>query len=121
LTTIVGDSDSGTSSSNPHACLWHGMNVAVDLGTLPGGAYSTAFGVNLFRTVVGNSGVAGGGQPHAFVWTEAAGMQDLNALIPAGSGWLLTAATGINVVGQICGYGTSTASGQVHAYLLTPQ
>jgi probable HAF family extracellular repeat protein len=47
-------------------------------------------------------------------------MQDLNGLIPAGSGWLLSVATGINVAGQICGYGTM-ASGLVHAFLLTPQ
>jgi probable HAF family extracellular repeat protein len=46
-------------------------------------------------------------------------MTDLNSLIPAGSGWVLTSARGINDAGQIVG--TGTISGVQHAFLLTPQ
>jgi hypothetical protein len=33
-------------------------------------------------------------------------MKDLNKLIPAGSGWVLITASGINASGQIVGEGT---------------
>jgi PKD repeat protein len=41
---------------------------------------------------------------------------DLNALIPSGSGWILTAATAINDNGDIAG--TGLLDGQVHGFLL---
>jgi probable HAF family extracellular repeat protein len=44
-------------------------------------------------------------------------MLDLNKLIPSGSGWALSSATGINISGQIVGNGT--INGQQHAFLLT--
>ena len=44
---------------------------------------------------------------------------DLNSLIPAGSGWVLNRATGINDAGQIVGSGT--INGVLHVFLLTPQ
>jgi hypothetical protein len=46
-------------------------------------------------------------------------MKDLNKLIPAGSGWVLIDAEGINAAGQIVGLGMH--SGREHGYLLTPQ
>jgi probable HAF family extracellular repeat protein len=119
---VVGQSDSGTSAGNPLACLWDDRGQIHDLGTLPGGSNSTAFGINIFDYVVGSSNSqASGAGPRAFVWTRRHGMQDLNALIPAGSGWTLLVAKGINVRGQIVGLGTVAASGQTHAFLLTPQ
>jgi probable HAF family extracellular repeat protein len=45
-------------------------------------------------------------------------MRDLNSLLPANSGWELTAAYGINDRGQIVGKGKK--DGQTKAYLLTP-
>ncbi len=45
-------------------------------------------------------------------------MTDLNSLIPAGSGWVLTRATAINDAGHIVGSGV--IGGQVRAFLLTP-
>jgi probable HAF family extracellular repeat protein len=56
---------------------------------------------------------------HAIVWSETAGMQDLNNLIPANSGWTLEFAFAINDSGQITGRGS--INGQDHAFLLTPQ
>jgi hypothetical protein len=45
-------------------------------------------------------------------------MQNLNDLIPAGSGCVLTYASSINDSGQIAG--TGTFDGHQHAFLLTP-
>ena len=41
----------------------------------------------------------------AFIWQNASGFQDLNTLIPRGSGWTLESATGINDRGEIVGRG----------------
>jgi len=46
--------------------------------------------------------------------------QNLNNLIPPGSGFTLTDAPAINDNGQIVATGTSNTSGQTHAFLLTP-
>ncbi len=45
-------------------------------------------------------------------------MLDLNNLLSPGSGWSLQAATGINDLGQIVGYGM--INGNQQAFLLTP-
>jgi hypothetical protein len=45
-------------------------------------------------------------------------MTDLNELLPAGSGWVLTSASGISDGGQIVG--TGTLNGMTKAFLLTP-
>ena len=55
---------------------------------------------------------------HAFLYVFGR-MRDLNALIPHGSGWVLSEANGINDVGQIVG--TGTKNGQTRAFLLNPQ
>ena len=54
---------------------------------------------------------------HAFVYS-AGRMQDLNALIPAHSGWVLTEATSINDAGRIVGEGLP--NGVERTFLLTP-
>src|ERR1700722_930489 len=106
---IVGTSACG--SSCQHAALWTSTGIQ-DLGTLPGSLVSVVNGINNLGQVVGESG-------DAFIWTQATGMQDLNSLIPAGSGWTLTWAFAINDSGQITGQGE--INGQTHAYLLTPR
>ena len=87
LSEVVGRSDSGNVNT-PHAVLWNGARVGLDLGVLAGGTCSSGFAINVFRTVVGN-GDCTGVRSHAFVWSRNHGMQDLNALIPANSGWEL--------------------------------
>jgi probable HAF family extracellular repeat protein len=102
-----------------------------DLGTLTavGGPYtpSTANGINDSGAVVGNAGSFSyptSSASHAWVWVPttpngASGqMTDHNALIPAGSGWVINDATAINDAGQIVGSGT--INGQAHAVLLNP-
>lgn len=93
--------------------LWQNdkNHTVVNLGVLSGG-YSIAYGINDVGQVVGISGGA------AFIWTQAQGIQDLNTLIPSGSGWALGTASAINPQGQITGIGLF--NGQQHAFLLTP-
>jgi probable HAF family extracellular repeat protein len=145
LGTLPGDLDSealainnagqvaGFSSgrSGTRAVLWN-RSSAVNLGTLPGGEFSQALGINAAGIVVGISGI--GSRPdrksheehesHAFVWTPAGGMRDLNDLIPPGTDIFLIAAVAINEAGQIAAYGgqrsTFQHDGPLTAYLLTP-
>lgn len=122
-----------------HAVLWTQSGGILDLGTLPGDTFSTASNINFFGQVIGSSGNTlvsqgwggtGGsgfqGQGGAievigrpFIWSQRSGMQDLNTLIPANSGWVLSSATGINFWGQIVGSGTR--NGKPHGFLLTPK
>ena len=90
-----------------HAFLYSGGSM-VDLGTL-GGTNSEATGLNyIVSQVVGTSDVPGGGT-HAFLY-ERGTMTDLNSRLPAGSGWVLEAATAINDSGEIVGWGRTTGS-----------
>ena len=87
-----------------------------NLGTLPGGTQSFAYGIDDRGRVVGASD-AKDSPLRAFIYSDGV-MQDLNKLIPADSGWLLTEARGINESGQIVGYGF--LAGERCAFLLTP-
>jgi probable HAF family extracellular repeat protein len=103
-----------------HAVLWQedGEDV-IDLGILVGDDFSVASAVNDVGEVVGYShSPYGSAYNHAFVWTRRGGMEDLNDLIPGGSGWVLNYATSINLEGMICGYGA--LNGETRAFLLTP-
>jgi uncharacterized membrane protein YgcG len=59
---------------------------------------------------------------HAVVWKNLK-VQDLNTLIPTGTGWVLTSANAINDQGTIVGVGQLTVNGkqQTAAFLLTPK
>jgi probable HAF family extracellular repeat protein len=114
---IVGQSNAKAFLTEWHAAKWSTTGTIKDLGTLPEGTYSVAFGVNRNGQIVGYGNIANNA-PHAFLWTSAGGMQDLNDLIPPNSGWVLINANAINDVGQITGYGTR--NGQNRAFLLTP-
>lgn len=86
------------------------------LGTFQGGTQSFAYGINKQGQVVGSSDAKE--RPlHAFIYKNRS-MQDLNEMIPADSGWVLTEARAINDAGQIVGYGI--IHGEQHAFLLTP-
>jgi probable HAF family extracellular repeat protein/T5SS/PEP-CTERM-associated repeat protein len=95
-----------------HAFLWDGGMQ--DLGAL-GWNQSIAFDINEKEQVVG--ALQSGQSSHAFVWANGQ-MQDLNGLIPANSGWVLSEAHAINDKGQITGFGT--VNGQTRAFLLKP-
>ena len=55
------------------------------------------------------------GNGHAFVYRNGQ-MTDLNSLLPANSGWVLTTATAINNNNQIVG--TGVVNGENHAFLM---
>jgi probable HAF family extracellular repeat protein len=130
--SVVGTSNSAISGAD--AFLWTAGEGMRDLGTLPGGIWSTAYAVNDRGYVVGSAdsatsrnhgfvlrknGGASSNSSHAFIWTERRGMRDLNDLIVRRhSGWVLQSAQGINLFGQIVGWGTY--KGNTHAFLLTP-
>ncbi len=112
----------GTSGAS-HAYLYDGANV-IDLGTLKGGLRSSAADINDSDIVVGSawlsktlSSLYQPDQYHAFIWQKGS-MNDLNDLIPANTGWTLTAATAISPTGRIVG--TGLLGGKVHGFLLTP-
>jgi len=87
----------------------------IDLGTL-GGVNSEALAINEAGDIVGSAQNAAGAA-RAFLWHDGA-MTDLNALLPSGSGWVLTSAAGISDGGQIVG--TGTHYGATRAFILTP-
>jgi probable HAF family extracellular repeat protein len=115
----------------PHAVLWSVNEAIQDLGTLPGDGASAAVKINSAGQVIGSSGNTvtsqdaqhGGeliqvlGRP--FIWSQNSGMQDLNALIPENSGWVLNSVADISASGAIVGLGT--VNGQVRGFLLTPK
>lgn len=104
----------------------------IDLGDLPGGDdISEAAAINTEGDVVGYSSTHEAGtslsQDHAFLWTDAEGMVDLNMHLDiSGANWILEQAEGINDAGQIVGFGEFDPDGAgpdpavEHAFLLTP-
>jgi probable HAF family extracellular repeat protein len=77
-------------------------------------------GINHGGQVVGWGGGASGQDVRAWVWTGSGSIQDLNSLIPRGSGWTkLENAWGINDAGGIVGQGQTTP-GVEHGFLLAP-
>jgi probable HAF family extracellular repeat protein len=121
---VTGYSYSGLDGDTvQHAVLWSPSGAIQDLGTL-GGSLVEGDALNDAGQVVGDSQTGfyylnGNPAEHAFLWTPQSGMQDLNVLT-AGSGWTLEFAYGINIHGQITGYGFNP-QGQIHAFLLTPE
>jgi probable HAF family extracellular repeat protein len=95
------------------AVLWT-MGKTVNLGASVPGGPSYAYDINDAGQVVGEAVFSDG---EAFLWEDDV-MYDLNTLIPAGSGWTLVTAAGINSSGWIVGYGLH--DGQQRAFLLTP-
>jgi probable HAF family extracellular repeat protein len=108
-----------TSAGDYRGFLWADGN-AIDLGTLPQMGSSEAYGVNSAGAVVGRAEQPDGtpGSTRAFLYRDGR-MQDLNALIPADSGWLVTEAHAINDRGAIAAEALSPG-GAAHGVLLVP-
>ena len=84
----------------------------INLGTLPGGTASEAYGIHNNGRVVGISD--NGATSHAFLYSREV-MLDLNSAVTLPAGVYLTAANAINDLGQIAATGSNN-----QAYLLTP-
>ena len=83
--------------ADTHAFFWQKQGGIRDLGTLPGGDYSSAFAINDSGVVVGTSNTST--STHAFSWTQAKGLTDLGTL----PGTNASSALAINHQGQIAG------------------
>jgi len=80
-----------------HAFFWQKTGGIRDLGTLPGGDYSSAFAINDSGVVVGTSNTST--STHAFSWTPTQGLRDLGTA----PGTNASSALAINNKGQIVG------------------
>jgi probable HAF family extracellular repeat protein len=117
LGQVVGTSN--TPTADQRAFLYSPGIGMQDLGTL-GGVNSQASGINDLGQVVGVSNLPGDTLAHAFL-DQSGVMTDLNSLIPAGFGWDLSEAFGINNAGAIVGDGIGPNNvNYAHAFLLTP-
>jgi probable HAF family extracellular repeat protein len=77
-------------------------------------------GLNLFPDAINDLGVIAGQGPGGAIVGTPGHFRNLNDLVPAGSGFTLSNAVGINNNGQIAVQGYSNTTGQNHAFLLTP-
>jgi probable HAF family extracellular repeat protein len=98
-----------TASEATHVFLWQNGTMA-DLGV---------FGLDPVANAINNRGVVvGQSDTGAWIWMSGR-FQNLNNLVPAGTGFTIEAATAINDNGQIVANGRN-AQGQEHAFLLNP-
>jgi len=111
---VAGCADTSTGTTAPcttningqRAFLWTKENGLRNLGTLPGGTVSAAYGINDAGEVIGYS-FTNEGTAHAFRWTQQYRMQDLGTL-PGGT---TSTANAINVNGAIIGSSDYQGSG----------
>jgi probable HAF family extracellular repeat protein len=114
--SAINDVGQVAGSSGDHAFRWQNGHMK-NLGQLHAhGTYATS--INNNGDVVG--GAANLGYAGAWLSTGSGNIKDLATLIPRNSGWFFDQASGINDVGTIVGFGTPTAGGTTHAFLVTP-
>lgn len=106
---VVGFSNIAGDQSN-HAFLWDKAEGLKDLGTLPGGSFSSANWINDTGEIVGTSEISNGSR--AFLWENGV-MNDLGTV----AGDACSFATSINSLGQIVGGGSADCFNEDHAFL----
>jgi probable HAF family extracellular repeat protein len=112
---VVGNS--GAFAGFTRAFRWTEASGLVDLGA-PGGRSSFANDINESGQIVGYASYSANPQNRAILWDTDGTAYELDQFLPAGSGWTLTEAYGINDLGWIVGRGT--LAGQTQAFLLIP-
>jgi probable HAF family extracellular repeat protein len=98
-------------------------NTDADHGFIYSNGKMTDLGLNIFPYAINNNGViVGSGGCGGAIIVSGGICQNLQNLIPAGSGYTLQEAKGINDKGQIIAYAQpeSYISNPIHAVLLTP-
>ena len=113
---IVGDAfPVGPMEPRSHATLWKD-GVPMDLGVLPGQAFSRANGINAIGQIVGYSGLQrDSAESRAFVWSAQTGMVDIGTL-----GGAYAQAYAINDASYITGWSQTQGMGPMlttHAFL----
>lgn len=109
IPTVIRDSDGLPMS---HWYLWDaGQATELPALTFFADGLFDVTGFNTQGTIIANY------DDHAMIYQDGV-LSDLNSLLPADSGWDLTAAYGLNDAGQIVG--TGLYNGQQAAFLLTP-
>lgn len=111
---VCGWSQVAWSPTASHGFFW-ADGVMKDIGTA-GGDYSAGFAINDRDEIVGMTSRPDG-QYVAFLWKSGA-LVDLNTLLPAGTGWVLTRAWDIDEQGVIVGEGV--LNGESRAFVLAP-
>jgi uncharacterized membrane protein len=94
---------------------WAQTSTDADHGFLWSNGKMTDLGLNFFPAAINDRDVIVGG---SMIYSGGT-LQNLNNLIPPGSGFTLDDATAINNNGQIAANGYN-AQGQEHAFLLNP-
>jgi probable HAF family extracellular repeat protein len=98
----------GNNETPTEALWWPSPPGPQPLGTL-GGIQSWAYSINTAGQVVGSANTPDEATEevpeHAFLFTQAAGLVDLNAGLDPALGWELKSANAINDAGQIAGWG----------------
>lgn len=111
---VAGFSERARLDLHANAFLWSKSSGMIDLGTLPGAAYSRNPSINNRGVVAGTSGGIHTPPDRAFRWTAATGMEDLGAF-NNGSGSFSVAA-GISDSGLVIGE-SATAKPGYHAFV----
>lgn len=99
--------------------LWEDGAV-IYLGSVFGFSRGSAGAINNHGQAVGSLAATSSGPRVAFIWQDGV-MENLNDLIPSGTGWTLRSAADINDAGQIVGYGVISPNDEdLRAFLLDP-
>jgi probable HAF family extracellular repeat protein len=111
---VTGNSTSASGNSERFVRSISGGGLQ-DLGGM--GEHNVARGINVAGNVVGTQGQS---QSRAVLYTDAAGLQDLNELIDPSLGWVLLSANDINDAEEIVGHAFNNFTGKTHAVKLRP-
>lgn len=111
---VVGFSERARLDLHANAFLWSKSSGMIDLGTLPGAAYSRNPLINNWGVVAGTSGGIDTPPDRAFRWTAETGMEDLGAFTNGAGSY--SVARGIGDSGLVIG-SSATAKPGYHAFV----